>query len=128
MLSYKIVFLVYFLLDIFFYLLIRFQKLLHEINLFSFFISFDSYLIYVIAYNFKRIIIFFQMLHKGFFDWSNHFTLHLSTRYMDQSDRNRTILQFAVLNTSYGEVARHVLWGNPEQKDISPWILHPHPC
>ena len=70
----------------------------------------------------------YKVLHHGFFDWSNHLTLHLSTRFMDESDKKRNILQFAVLNTSYGEVARYVLWGETPTRDITPWILHPNPC
>ena len=70
----------------------------------------------------------YKMLHHGFFDWSNHFTLHLSARYMDEFDKNRNMLQFAILNTSYGEVARYVLWGESPTLDITPWILHSKPC
>ena len=70
----------------------------------------------------------YKMLHHGFFDWSKHLTLHLSVRFMDKWDKKRNILQFAILNTSYGEVARYILWGETPTRDITPWILHPKPC
>ena len=63
--------------------------------------------------------------HNGLIDWSKHWTVHISTRYMPEKDRRRTIAQFALLETTYGEVARHVLWGNTTKKDIDHWVLHP---
>ena len=63
--------------------------------------------------------------HDGLIDWSKHWTVHISTRYMPEKDRRRTIAQFALLETTYGEVARHVLWGNSTKKDIDHWVLHP---
>ena len=68
----------------------------------------------------------FQMLHNGFFDWSRHYTVHLTTRFMDEFDRKRTLTQFAVLNTSYGEVARKVLWGDSSFRDVQNEVLNPH--
>ena len=66
-----------------------------------------------------------NILQHGLFDWSEHFTVHLTTRFMDEFDRKRTLAQFAVLETSYGEIARFVLWGRAEKFDVRPWILHP---
>ena len=68
----------------------------------------------------------YQMLHHGFFDWSNHYTVHLSTRFMDKFDKFRTLTQFAVLNTSYGEVARKILWGDSSFRDVQTEVLNPH--
>jgi len=69
----------------------------------------------------------YQMLHRGFFDWSNHYTVHLTTRYMDKFDKHRTLTQFAVLNTSYGEVARKILWGDSSLRDVqTEELLNPH--
>ena len=67
----------------------------------------------------------YNILQHGLFDWSKHFTVHLTTRFMDEFDRKRTLAQFAVLETSYGEIARFVLWGSAEKFDVRPWILHP---
>ena len=67
----------------------------------------------------------YNILQHGLFDWSKHFTVHLTTRYMDEFDRKRTLAQFAVLETSYGEIARFVLWGSAEKINIRQWILHP---
>ena len=67
----------------------------------------------------------YNMLHHGLMDWSEHYTMHLSTRYMDEFDKSRTLAQFAVLQTTYGEIARFVLWGSSDKLDVRPWILHP---
>ena len=66
-----------------------------------------------------------HLLFTGLIDWSNHWTIHLSTRNMPDVDKHRTFGQFALLETTYGGLARHVLWGNSTVKDVTPWILHP---
>ena len=66
-----------------------------------------------------------HLLFEGLIDWSDHWTIHLSTRNMPEVDKRRTFGQFALLETTYGEVARHVLWGNSSLKDVGSWILHP---
>ena len=66
-----------------------------------------------------------MLFHDGVIDWSKHWTVHLSTRYMPEKDKKRTLAQFALLETTYGEVARWVLWGSASKKDIAPWVLHP---
>jgi len=35
----------------------------------------------------------------------------------------RTLMELAVLNTTYGQIARHVIWGSPAPRDITEWIL-----
>ena len=35
----------------------------------------------------------------------------------------RPLKQLAVLNTTYGEVARHVIWGNKLIRDVTDWIV-----
>ena len=77
--------------------------------------------IYMIRPNWKET----SMLHNGLVDWSKHWTIHLSTRIMPEKDKQRTIAQFAQLDTTYGEIARHVLWGSTSKKDVTPWVLHP---
>ena len=67
----------------------------------------------------------YQMLHRGFFDWSKHYTVHLTTRFFDEYDKKRTLSQFAVLNTSYGEVARKVLWGDASFRGVQNEVLNP---
>ena len=67
----------------------------------------------------------YQILHHGLMDWSDHWTVHLSTRYFDKFDRKRTLDQFARLRTSYGEIARFIFWGSPELVDVKEWVLHP---
>ena len=62
---------------------------------------------------------------NGFIDWSNFWTIHLSPRFMEYKDLHRTIAQLAVLQSSYGEVSRHALWGESAIKDVTPWVLHP---
>lgn len=66
-----------------------------------------------------------HLLFDGLIDWSDHWTIHLSTRNMPEADKRRTLSQFALLETTYGELARHVLWGSPSLKDVGSWILHP---
>ena len=66
-----------------------------------------------------------HLLYDGLIDWSNHWTIHLSTRNMPDVDKRRTFGQFALLETTYGELARHVLWGDSSVKDVTPWLLHP---
>ena len=77
--------------------------------------------IYMIRPNWKET----SMLHEGLVDWSKHWTIHLSARYLPDKDRRRTIAQFARLETTYGEIARHVLWGSATKKDVTSWVLHP---
>ena len=66
-----------------------------------------------------------HLLFTGLIDWSNHWTIHLSTRNMPDVDKHRTFGQFALLKTTYGELARHVLWGNSSLIDVTSWFLHP---
>lgn len=65
----------------------------------------------------------------GLIDLTDHYTVHLNARWQElkefRKERGRTIAQFAVLNTTYGEVARRALWGDPAIQDVSPWVLHP---
>ena len=34
-----------------------------------------------------------------------------------------SLKELAVLNTTYGEIVRHVVWGNKEARDITDWIV-----
>ena len=65
------------------------------------------------------------LLFNGLIDWSDFWMIHLSPRKMKAEDLQRTIPQMAVLNSTYGEVARHALWGDSAVKDVTPWVLHP---
>ena len=67
---------------------------------------------------------------KGLIDWSQHWTVHLMPRQLREvPDFNYlvdiTIPQFAILDSTYGEVARYVLWGDSKVKSIKNWIMHP---
>ena len=66
-----------------------------------------------------------KTFYNGLVDWSKHWTIHVSTRWMPEKDKRRTFAQFALLETTYGEVARFVLWGSTSKKDVKPWMLHP---
>lgn len=37
--------------------------------------------------------------------------------------RERPLKELAVLNTTFGEVARHVIFGDKEVRDITNWIV-----
>lgn len=65
---------------------------------------------------------------NGLIDLTGHYTVHLNARWQEgefEKESGRTIAQFAVLNTTYGEVVRRALWDDPAVKDVTPWILHP---
>ena len=41
------------------------------------------------------------------------------------SKEERTLKELAILNSTYGEISRHIIWGNKNPRDISDWIV---PC
>ena len=38
--------------------------------------------------------------------------------------KERTLKELAVLNSTYGEIARFIIWGDSEPRDVSDWIFH----
>ena len=65
---------------------------------------------------------------KGLIDWSQHWTIHLMPGQLKgeyRGLREYTIAHFALSDTTYGEVARHVLWGDSGIRSVKRWILHP---
>jgi len=39
-----------------------------------------------------------------------------------EGKHDRPLKQLAVLNTTYGEIARHVIWGDAAIRDVTNWI------
>ena len=37
--------------------------------------------------------------------------------------KERSLKELAILNTTYGEIVRHVIWGNKAARDITDWIV-----
>jgi len=35
----------------------------------------------------------------------------------------RSLKEMAILETTYGQIARHVIWGSKEVRDITNWIV-----
>ena len=35
----------------------------------------------------------------------------------------RTLKELAILNTTYGQIARHIIWGDEKPRDITNWII-----
>ncbi|XP_076823693.1 uncharacterized protein LOC143469765 isoform X2 [Clavelina lepadiformis] len=64
-------------------------------------------------------------IYRELWDWRKSYTIHLYSRFMPVFDgrHERTLKELAVLNTTYGEISRHVIWGDSSFKDITDWIL-----
>jgi len=71
---------------------------------------------------------FLAAFHRQRRHW--HFLFQLSSigksliRYRPRNDGKdeRTLKELAVLNTTYGEIARHVIWGDMATRDITNWL------
>jgi len=37
--------------------------------------------------------------------------------------KERPLKQLAVLGTTYGDVARHAIWGDKRERDVTDWIV-----
>ncbi|XP_076801647.1 uncharacterized protein LOC143446067 isoform X2 [Clavelina lepadiformis] len=59
------------------------------------------------------------------YDWHQNYILHLYARYLKTWDgkEERSLKELAVLNTTYGQIARHVIWGDERVRDITDWIV-----
>jgi len=55
-----------------------------------------------------------SLLYKTKWNWKNNFTVHLFSRFMPYVDSpvDRTIDELRRLNTTYGEIARFILYNN----------------
>jgi len=64
-------------------------------------------------------------MYRELFDWSENFTVHLFSRFMPHVDgtAERTLMELAVLNTTYGEIARHVFWDSKDFHSVKEWLL-----
>ncbi|XP_076802206.1 uncharacterized protein LOC143446456 isoform X1 [Clavelina lepadiformis] len=59
------------------------------------------------------------------YDWHQNYILHLYARYLKTWDgkEERSLKELAVLNTTYGQIARHVIWGDERVRDVTDWIV-----
>ena len=66
-----------------------------------------------------------KYIYRYLYNWHSNYIIHMYSRYMLHEDgvEERSLKQIAILNTTYGEIARFVLWGSPEQHDITNWVL-----
>ena len=59
------------------------------------------------------------LTYRKVWDWSNNFSIHLYARFMPLVDKpERTIDEIKYLNTTYGEIARFVLFGTSTLFDL----------
>nr|CAB3262881.1 uncharacterized protein LOC100184557 [Phallusia mammillata] len=66
-----------------------------------------------------------KLLFHELIEWKDHYVMHLYSRFMKDLDgkTERPLKELAVLNTTYGEVARHAIWGNYRGRDVTNWIV-----
>ena len=59
------------------------------------------------------------LTYRKVWDWSKNFSIHLYARFMPLVDKpDRTIDEIKYLNTTYGEIARFVLFGTSTLFDL----------
>ncbi|XP_002122051.2 uncharacterized protein LOC100184557 [Ciona intestinalis] len=66
-----------------------------------------------------------KFLYHELWDWRDNYTVHLYSRFMINVDGTpeRSLQELSVLNTTYGEIARYVLWKDPKIRDITEWMV-----
>nr|XP_039252113.1 uncharacterized protein LOC120329532 [Styela clava] len=65
-----------------------------------------------------------KYIYHELWDWSHNYAMHLYSRFMRALDGTpeRSLRELAILNTTYGEISRFILWGSKEPRDITDWV------
>uniref|UniRef100_H2Y704 Alpha-1,4-N-acetylglucosaminyltransferase n=1 Tax=Ciona savignyi TaxID=51511 RepID=H2Y704_CIOSA len=66
-----------------------------------------------------------KFLYHELWDWRENFSVHLYSRFMLAVDGTpeRSLQELSVLNTTYGEIARYVIWQSSQIRDITEWMV-----
>nr|CAB3262879.1 uncharacterized protein LOC100184557 [Phallusia mammillata] len=66
-----------------------------------------------------------KYIYNNRYNWNNNYVMHLYSRNLWRYDGvvERTLKELAVLQSTYGEVARHAIWGDARARDVTEWIV-----
>nr|CAB3262880.1 uncharacterized protein LOC100184557 [Phallusia mammillata] len=66
-----------------------------------------------------------RLIYHELWDWHNSYTMHLYSRFMlsMEGTQERNLKELSILNTTYGQIARYVIWDDERPRDISDLIF-----